>query len=504
VPVIELDSIRKRFGETRALDGVSFTLEAGEIHALLGENGAGKTTLMNILYGLIRPDSGSLRIEGRPVAFSSPAEAIRAGIGMVHQHFMLVPNLTVAENVLMGARERNPFWFDRRRANEEVRRLAEEFALDVAPERLVGTLPVGVQQRVEILKCLARRARVLILDEPTAVLTPQEVEELAAVLRRLRQNGTAIIFISHKLKEALSLCDRITVLRLGRNVGTVAASEVDERSLSEMMVGRTLSETRPPRLETPRPNPTLEIESLVVEDDRGRRAVDGLSLTLFPGEIFGIAGIDGNGQTELVECLAGVRPMASGSVRLEGRSIGSLSPKERIRRGIALVSDDRHRKGLLLDFTVAENLILKRHDEPPFSWRGILRPRPIAAFAEEAVRAFRVKTESVRTPVRALSGGNQQKVVLARELSREARLLIAVNPTRGLDVGATEYVYASLFAARERGLALLLISTELDEVLFLSDRAGVLFNGRLRSVSLSAPDVRTTMGRYMLGGGEVA
>jgi simple sugar transport system ATP-binding protein len=504
VAVIELDSIRKRFGETQALDGVSFSLDPGEIHALLGENGAGKTTAMNVLYGLVRPDSGSIRIDSRNIELASPAQAIRAGIGMVHQHFMLVPNLTVAENVLMGARERNPFWFDRRRANEEVRRLSDEFGIAVEPERLVGTLPVGVQQRVEILKCLARRARVLILDEPTAVLTPQEVDELGDVLRRLRNSGHAIVFISHKLKEVIALCDRVTVLRLGRNVGTVAASDVDERALSQMMVGRTLAEARPPRKPTRNANPTLEVASLVVEDDRQHRAVDGLDLDVFPGEIVGIAGIDGNGQSELVECLAGVRPATSGTVRLAGQNIAQLPPIERIRQGIALISDDRQRKGLVLDFTVAENLVLKRHAEPPFAERGFLRRRRVHEFADEAIRAFSVKAESVRVPVNSLSGGNQQKVVVARELSRESRLLIAVNPTRGLDVGATEYVYDALLAARERGVAILLISTELDEVMFLSDRIAVMFDGRVRHVLPTVSDLRTTIGQYMLGRGEVA
>lgn len=499
MPLIELDTISKRFGETQALDGVSFALERGEIHALLGENGAGKTTLMNVLYGLVRPDKGTIRIEGTPVTFSSPADAIRTGIGMVHQHFMLVPTLTVAENILMGAREKNPFWFDRRRAIEEVRRLAQETGLVVPADRPVRELPVGVQQRTEILKCLARRARVLILDEPTAVLTPQEVEELGTVLRRLRASGHAIVFISHKLKEVTALCDRITVLRLGRNVGTVAASDVDEKTLSEMMVGRTLTETFPPKRTLSVPTPTLEVSDLAVEDERGHRAVDELHVTVNAGEIFGIAGIDGNGQSELVECLAGVRRKTRGTIRLNGEDISSLSPKERIRRGFALISDDRQKKGLILNFSVAENLILKRHREVPFAKSGLLRRRPIERFATETVRQFAVKTASVHALVSSLSGGNQQKVVVARELSRKSSLLVAVNPTRGLDVGATEYVYEALLAARENGVAILLISTELDEILSLSDRIGVLFRGRLYGIPETTSDLRTTAGRLMLG-----
>lgn len=500
MPLIELDSISKRFGETQALDKVSFALEGGEIHALLGENGAGKTTLMNVLYGLVRPDGGTLRVEGTPVTFSSPADAIRAGIGMVHQHFMLVPTLTVAENVLMGAREKNPFWFDRRRATEEVQRLAEKMGLVVPADRPVSELPVGVQQRVEILKCLARQARVLILDEPTAVLTPQEVEELGTVLRRLRANGHSIVFISHKLKEVTALCDRITVLRRGRNVGTVAASEVDEKTLSEMMVGKTFAKASPPTKRTPpSPTPTLEVSGLVVEDERGHRAVDGLDLRVAAGEIFGVAGIEGNGQSELVECLAGVRRATCGTVRLNGENISSLPPRERIRRGLALISDDRQKKGLVLNFSVAENLVLKRHREMPFAKGGLLRRRPIEMFAAETVRQFAVKTVGVHVPVSSLSGGNQQKVVVARELSRKALLLVAANPTRGLDVGATEYVHEALLAARENGVAILLVSTELDEVLSLSDRIGVLFRGRFYPVPETTSDLRITAGRFMLG-----
>jgi simple sugar transport system ATP-binding protein len=515
--LIRLTDIQKRFGETLALDRVSFTLEEGEIHALLGENGAGKTTLMNVLYGLVRPDAGRMEMDGRPVAFASPAEAIRAGIGMVHQHFMLIPNLTVAENILLGARERNPFWFRRRSALRETTRLAQEFGLDVAPARLVGELPPGVQQRVEILKCLARRARVLVLDEPTAVLAPQEVAELITTLRRLRDAGRSVIFISHKLREVLTLCDRVTVLRLGRNVGTVSVAEANAHSLSEMMVGRAVMDTRRERARRGSPaarseaateeerredegDPVLELERLTVLGATGRVFVRELSLRVRRGEVYGVAGIDGNGQQELMEALAGVRPTAGGRMLLEGEDITGRSARARAEMGLALITDDRQRKGLILDFSVAENLALKTYRQRPFARRGFLDLRAVEAFARELADEYDVRAPGVRSWAGTLSGGNQQKAVVAREMRHARRALVAVNPTRGLDVGATEYVHRVLLSARDAGLAVLLLSTELDEVLQVSDRVGVMYDGNIRQVPADSVD-RALIGRWMVGQG---
>ncbi|GIX05620.1 MAG: ABC transporter ATP-binding protein [Candidatus Poribacteria bacterium] len=503
MPLLEMRDISKRFGSVQALEGVSLELEAGEIHALLGENGAGKTTLMNILYGLIRPDTGEVFLEGRPVRFRSPQDALRARIGMVHQHFMLVPPLTVAENVWLGDRKRYPFLFRRRDAVEATRRLVERFGLKVDPERRIEELSVGVQQRVEILKCLARDARILILDEPTAVLTPQEVEELGAVLRGLRNEGRSVIFISHKLKEVLELCDRVTVLRAGRNVGTLPIQEVTEKRLSEMMVGREL-EPPPPRARVSDQAPVvLELKRLSVRDDRGAMAVRELSLKVRAGEIFGIAGIDGNGQAELLDALAGVRSPFEGSVRLAGEEIGTTSARQRAALGLAVITDDRQRKGLVLELPVAENLILKRHRSAPFARGGWLLREEIARYAEEKRRQYDIRAASLWVPAKTLSGGNQQKVVVAREMDLLGQALVAMNPTRGLDVGATEFVHRTLLEARSRGAAILLISTELDEVLLLSDRVGVLHRGRLFFVPPERTN-RVEIGRLMLGEGEAA
>ncbi|MDA1191841.1 MAG: ABC transporter ATP-binding protein [Candidatus Poribacteria bacterium] len=495
---IALRNIRKVFGDVQALDGVSFSLNKGEIHAALGENGAGKSTLMNVLYGLIRPDSGEIVVNGSPAVFHSPSDAIAAGIGMVHQHFMLVPDLTVAENLYLGSRSKQPFLFRQDVAQRDAQELVERYGLNVDVTRRIDTLPVGAQQRVEILKCLARDARTLILDEPTAVLTPQEVDDLNVVLRRLRESGHSIIFISHKLKEVLAICDRVTVLRRGRNVETLPIEEVDERALSEMMVGRsltTLREREPTSLVAP---VALELRDVSAEDARRTRMLNGVDLTVRGGEIFGIAGIDGNGQLELLEILAGVRQPLSGTVALSGDEITHLSPRERIERGMAIITEDRQHKGLVLEFSVAENVALKQFDCPPYAKRGMLNLRVFQDRADNAIQRFEIRASGPDQPVGTLSGGNQQKVIVAREVSLADRLLIAANPTRGLDVGAMEYVHQTLIDARNDGKAILLISTELDEILALSDRIGVLYSGNLAEITREDA-TRETLGRWMLG-----
>jgi len=500
---VRLSNISKRFGSNQALDDVSLELREGEILALLGENGAGKSTLMNVLYGLIQPDNGTIRVDDRELRFASPSDAIRAGIGMVHQHFMLIPNLTVAENVLMGSRADNPFWFRRARAVDEVRVLSTEFGLDVDPRSKVSELPVGVQQRVEILKCLARRARVLILDEPTAVLTPHEADDLGAVLSRLRDSGQSIIFISHKLREVVELCDRVTVLRLGKHVATVDTDDVDEQQLGEMMVGRVVrlggDEGSRPERELAPSQPVLRVRGLRVHDERSQPAVRDVDLTVNAGEIVGIAGIDGNGQLELAECLAGVRRTVAGDVMLMEHALANLSPRRRAELGMAVITEDRQLKGLILDFSVAENLVLRAYRSDLFAAHGFLQPRTVARHARDLADRFAIRATTVRQPVGSLSGGNQQKVVLARELTAVRRLLIAVNPTRGLDIGATEYVHDALRHACDEGVGILLISTELDEVLSLSDRIGVLFRGSLRELPPGTAEVRAIVGQWMLG-----
>jgi general nucleoside transport system ATP-binding protein len=496
--LVRLSGVAKAYGATRALDGVSFDIAEGEIHGLLGENGAGKTTLMNVMYGLVSPDSGTIEVSGRAAAFRAPYDAIRAGIGMVHQHFMLVPTMTVAENVLLGLRE-NPFWRRRDRAQGRVRDLAREFGIDVDVTRRVDTLPVGVQQRVEVLKCLARRATVLVLDEPTAVLTPQEADELATVLRGLRDAGRSVVFISHKLGEALDVCDRITVIRRGRNVSTVAAADADEATITAMMVGEGVAAVAPHRVNADGHPRALTVEDLHVADARGIPAVRGLSLTVRAGEIVGVAGVDGNGQAELMDALAGVRMPAAGAVWVDGKDLTRASPRERADAGMAIITDDRRLKGLAPGLSVAENLVSKRFRREPASRRGWLKPRAIAAAAQADRDEYDIRTADVAMPVSELSGGNQQKVVIARELSHARSLLVAMNPTRGLDVAAAAYVHQALVRARDKGRGVLLISTELDEAIKMSDRIGVMRDGFFREAP-PGMRIREGLGRLMLGG----
>jgi simple sugar transport system ATP-binding protein len=499
-PALETINVTKRFPGVVANDRITFTLLPGEIHVLLGENGAGKTTLMNILYGLYHPDEGEVRLHGQPVRFNSPRDAIDHGIGMVHQHFMLVPTLTVAENVMLGMETvKRGVVLAEREAEARIAALARSYGFEIFPGALVANLPVGVQQRVEIVKALYRNATILILDEPTAVLAPQEAEELFGVMRRLARQGKSIIFITHKLKEVFAVADRITVLRHGRVVATTTPAEATEASLAALMVGRPVLlrvEKGPAR-----PGPeVLRVEGLRVRSDRGTIAVDNLALRLRAGEILGIAGVEGNGQSELVEALTGLRPIEAGRVYLLDRDVTGAGPREIVQLGVAHVPEDRHKHGLVLSHPVADNLVLQSYYRPPFA-RGLLRVfRAIRDFALRLIREFDIRTPSPETPARNLSGGNQQKAVVAREFSRELRLLIAAQPTRGLDVGSTEFIHRKIVAARDAGVAVLLVSAELDEVMSLADRIAVMSRGQIVETVPAERASREELGLLMAGG----
>ncbi|WP_416201851.1 ABC transporter ATP-binding protein [Thermoflexus sp.] len=496
--MLQVVGIVKRFPGVVANDHVSFSLRRGEIHAILGENGAGKTTLMNILYGLYHPDEGEIYVNGQAVEIRSPSDAIRLGIGMVHQHFMLVPVFTVAENIILGQEVRRGPFLDLRQAVEEVRALSQRYGLEVDPNALVKDLPVGVQQRVEILKALYRKADILILDEPTAVLTPQETEELFRVMRHLQQQGVSIIFITHKLKEVMAVADRITVLRNGRVVGVLTPQEADEAHLAAMMVGREVMLTVEKSPARPGPE-VLRVEDLRVRDDRGATVVNGVSFSVRAGEILGIAGVQGNGQTELIEALVGLRPAAGGRVVLLGEEITFQPPRPRTERGMAHIPEDRQKHGLVLPYSVADNLVLNTYHQPPFA-RGVQRqPQAVLEHARQLIALYDIRTPGPHTPVRSLSGGNQQKVIVARELSRSIRLLVANQPTRGLDVGATEYIHRKIVEMRDQGIAVLLVSTELDEIFSLADRIAVMYRGRIVAILDRAEATLQQVGLLMAG-----
>ncbi len=498
-PVLELRGVTKAFPGVLANDHIDFSLEEGEVHALLGENGAGKTTLMNVLYGLYTPDEGRILIRGQEVHIHSPSEAIAQGIGMVHQHFMLVPVMTVAENVILGAEPvRNHFFLDRARATHRVSQLSEQYGLGVDPLAYVRDLPVGVQQRVEIIKVLYRQADILVLDEPTAVLTPQEAEELFEVMRSLVQQGKSIIFITHKLKEVFAIADRITVLRDGQVVGTTTPAETTERELAAMMVGREVI-LRVEKRAIQRGKPVLSVEGLQVMDERGNRAVDGVSFQVHAGEILGVAGVQGNGQTELVEALTGLHPVTAGEVYILGMPVANASPRRILELGVAHVPEDRQRDGLVLSYPVMDNLVLNTYYLPPFAHSFLMDEAAVLAVAAERVEQFDVMAASVFAPASTLSGGNQQKLIVAREFSRPIRLLIASQPTRGLDVGATEYTHQRIMEKREQGCAVLLVSPELDEVMALSDRIAVMYEGKIMDILPASEASREELGLLMTG-----
>ncbi|WP_203858146.1 ATP-binding cassette domain-containing protein [Plantactinospora mayteni] len=496
---LELRGITKRFGELVANDHIDLTVEPGEIHALLGENGAGKSTLMNVLYGLLQPDEGEVLVDGRPLKAKGPGDAIAAGIGMVHQHFMLVPVFTVAENVMLGAEQvRGGILgvLDRRRARRQVTEVSTRYNLRVDPDAVVEDLPVGVQQRVEILKALTRDVDLLILDEPTAVLTPQETEELLGIMGSLKESGKSIVFITHKLKEVKAIADRITVIRRGRTVGTASPS-ASEDELAALMVGRTVNLTVQKAAAAPG-DPVLEVEGLVIDDERSVRAVDGVDLTVRAGEVLGIAGVQGNGQTELIEALMGLRPVLHGTVSLAGQRIDGWPTKRVLRAGVGYVPEDRSVDGLVKEFSVAENLVLDVYDRPPFGSGLVLRPDAISASARERIPEFDVRTPSAEAAVGTLSGGNQQKVIIAREMSRPLKLFVAAQPTRGVDVGSIEFIHRRIIHERDIGTAVLLVSSELDEVIGLADRIAVMYRGRI--LGIVGPETpREEIGLLMAG-----
>jgi simple sugar transport system ATP-binding protein len=488
--VLELRGITKRYPGIVADDHVDFDLSRGEVHALLGENGAGKSTLMNILYGLTKPDEGEIVVGGKHVAFSSARDAIGAGIGMVHQHFMLIPVMTVAENIVLGIEPtREGVLLDESGAEARVGEISNQFGLAVDPGALVSSISVGQQQRVEILKALYRGAEILILDEPTAVLTPQESGELFEIVRSLQADGKSVIFISHKLNEVLEIADRITVLRRGKRIDTVSGKGATEEGLAKMMVGREVLLRVDKAPATPG-EVALEVKDLHVSDERRLEKVRGVSFTVRKGEIVAIAGVDGNGQTELIEAITGLRPLSSGEIVVDGKPIeGRLTARRMLDAGIGHIPEDRHRRGLVLEFDLAENIALHDYDKPPDSKRGWLYPGRLVQRAARLIKEFDIRGGGPMTLARALSGGNQQKVVVAREVARNPVVLIAAQPTRGLDVGAIEYVHRRLVAERDGGHAILLVSLELDEVLSLADRILVMYEG-------------TIVGEHAAGAGE--
>lgn len=497
---VEMVGIVKRFPNgVVANDGIDLRVRPGEIHALLGENGAGKSTLMNILFGLYHPDEGTILINGQPATHTSPREAVQRGLGMVHQHFMLIPRFTVAENVILGQEERvNPgVQLDRDLAEKRVREIADGYGLSVNPRARVGDLPVGIQQRVEIIRALYHGSRILILDEPTALLTPQEVDDLYGVLTRLRAGGTTVIFITHKLREVAAISDRVTVIRRGRTIGSRETRETTAASLAEMMVGRDVN------LKVERPPATPGEPVLVAKDiqvgptDTG--AVKDLSMTIRAGEIVGIAGVEGNGQAELIEVLAGMRKPDHGTITLGGRDITGLNPERRRRAGLSYIPEDRHDRGLVLDFSLTENVMLGRSETAPFSAGGWLNLGTAKRITRKLMDQFDVRAPSPDTPARSLSGGNQQKLIIARELFREPQVLLATQPTRGLDVGAIEFVHRQLVQERDRGRGVLLVSFDLDEIFDLSDRILVMYGGRIVGDFPSGQLSRTDCGLLMGG-----
>lgn len=501
VSAVEMKGITKTFPGVVANDDIDFVLEKGTVHGLLGENGAGKTVLMSILYGLYRPDKGQILVNCSLVEIDKPSTAIKLGIGMVHQHFMLVPSLTVAENIVLGCEPYSrKLWFDKNKAISDVEALSTRYGLQVDPKATVSSLPVGIQQRVEILKALYRKAEILILDEPTSVLTPQETERLFSAINTLRQQGKSVIFISHKLKEVCTICDRITVLRKGRVVGTVDINETSPKQLAEMMVGReillTYKKGKPASRKT-----VLQVEELSALNDRKLLTLKDVAFEIHESEILGLAGVEGNGQNELLEVLTGLRKPQSGKILLNGERIENLSTHQRIEKGFSIMPQDRQRTGLILGFSVSENLILGRHDMQPFATKWFkLDLKRISDFAEKHIEEYSIKTPSKDTLASNLSGGTQQRVVVARECSGEPKFIIAAQPTRGLDVGATDYVRRKLLEMRDRGSAILLVSADLDEILALSDRIAVIYEGRI--VAVREPDKTNDLelGLLMAGG----
>lgn len=497
--MLEARGITKRFPGVIANDKVSLKLHKGEVLALLGENGAGKSTLMNILYGLYNQDEGEILVNGTPIRASSPHESIQRGIGMVHQHFQLVPVMTVAENVILGNEiTQGGIFLNQRRAAEQIRQISRQYGLEVDPNALIADIPVGTQQRVEIIKALYRNADILILDEPTAVLTPQEADDLVRIMRTLTDQGKSIIFITHKLREVLEIADRIVVLRSGRVVGETTPAESTEATLAAMMVGREVllqvdkDEARPGPL-------VLEVRGLMARDDRRLMAVNGVDLDVHAGEILGIAGVQGNGQTELVAAITGLRELEAGSVRIAGENATGASPRVISELGVAYIPEDRQRDGLVTSYELTDNAVLELYYREPFA-HGIIRDeKQIAEHCKELVKQFDVRTPGVHIPASSLSGGNQQKLIVAREFSQPIKLLVASQPTRGIDVGSIEFIHNQIVKKRDQGVAVLLVSSELDEILGLSDRIAVMYHGKIVAQVKNGELSREELGLLMAG-----
>ena len=500
VEAIRMKGIVKRFGNFTANDHINLTVHKGEVHAILGENGAGKSTLMNVLYGIYQPNEGSIEIDGKPVKINGPEEAIKLGIGMVHQHFMLIQPFTVTENIILGSEPRKGLVVDKASAREKIMELSERYGLKVDPDAKVEDISVGMQQRVEILKVLYRGARHLILDEPTSSLTPQEITELMEIIKNLTKDGKSVILITHKLKEITEAADFCTIIRQGKYIDTVEVDQVDENRLAEMMVGRNV-EFKVDKKEQAPGEVVLDVENLHAKDYRGVDILNGLNLKVHKGEIVGLAGVDGNGQSELVEILTGLMKAESGKITVEGKDIFNKKPKEIFDDGVSSIPEDRQKHGLVMDFTVAENMILQNYDKPQFSKHGILNRSAISKFTNQLIDKFDIRPRGCENRLaRQLSGGNQQKVIIAREVTNDKELLIAMNPTRGLDVGAIEFVHKYLVEQRNKGRAVLLVSFELDEIMSLSDRIAVIFDGKIEgSVKGSEADEKQ-LGIMMAGG----
>jgi ABC-type uncharacterized transport system ATPase subunit len=498
-PVLELRGISKSFPGVLANDAIDLSVDKGKILALLGENGAGKTTLMNILYGLYKPDKGQIIINGEEAAIHGPSDAIARGIGMVHQHFMLIPVMTATENVMLGVEPvRDGVFLDKAKVAKRIQEISEQYNLEVDPNAKIGDLPVGAQQRVEIIKVLYRKADILILDEPTAVLTPQEVEGLFNIMHSLIADGKSIIFITHKLKEVLAIADTITVLRSGRVVGTVDAKGASQEQLAAMMVGREVNLVVQKKPASPK-EVILSVKDLQVQDERKNLTVNGASFDVHAGEVLGIAGVQGNGQTELVYALTGLAPVVGGNISILGKPVRRSSPRNVLERGVAHIPEDRQRHGLILSFPVYDNMVLCTYYQPPFAKGVALQQKVIVETAEKLVKQFDVRTPNVFVPVSTLSGGNQQKVIVAREFSRPIKLLIASQPTRGLDVGSIEYIHSRIIEKRDEGTAVLLVSPELDEIIALSDRIAVMYKGRIVDIVPAARVNKAYLGLLMAG-----
>ncbi len=495
---IELLNITKRFARTTANDDITLKVESGSIHALVGENGAGKTTLMETLYGLYQPDSGRIRIHGKEVSIRSPHDSIRLGIGMVHQHFMLVPPLTVLENIVLGAETTRYSLLDLKKTTAEISELAGRFSLSVPLDEKVENIGVGIQQRVEILKAIYRKADILVLDEPTAVLTPQEAVQLFKILSELKEEGKTIVLITHKLNEVMAISDRVSVMRKGKIAGEVETAKTNPQKLAQMMVGRPVL-LRVEKAEKKAGEPVLAINDLSYVDRRGISLLKKVSLEVGSGEILGIAGVEGNGQSQLVECIAGLMKPSSGSITLDGISISGLTPRDVFARGLAHVPEDRIKRGLVVEMDVKENLILGLHNQPQFSSRLAVNRKSIMDNARFLITKYDIRPVDPDIHARGLSGGNQQKVIIARELSRNAQVIIASQPTRGVDIGGIEFIHRTLVEARDAGKAVLLVSADLNEILSLSDRIAVMYDGRIVKVFPNSKVEESELGLYMTG-----